>query len=119
MPSLTITTTHGKEAAEKATLAFIIANNAAASDQDTAVFLMAESVWFATPGGADGVQHEGMDPLAKPLGAFVENGGKLWVCGACAKPRGITDDKLVPGAKIMTAANLVERLANGSASLSI
>ncbi len=118
MASLTISTTHGKEQPEKATLAFIIANNAAASDQETAVFLMAESVWFATPGGADGVQHEGMEPLAKSLASYVEHGGALWVCGACAKPRGITSEHLVPGAKIMTAANLVERLASGSASLS-
>lgn len=119
MPNLTITTTHGKEQPEKATLAFIIGNNAAASDQDTAIFLMAESVWFALPGGADGVGHQGMDPLSTTLAAYLDNGGKLWVCGACAKPRGITDDKLVSGAKIMTAANLVERLVTGSASLSV
>ena len=95
MPNVTITTTHGTEHAEKATLAFIIGNNAAASDQDTAIFLMAESVWFGTPGGADGVHHEGMDPLSKTLAAYLDNGGKLWVCGACAKPRGITGEKLV------------------------
>jgi len=93
MPNLTITTTHGKEQPEKATLAFIIGNNAAASDQDTAIFLMAESVWFALPGGADGVVHQGMDPLSKTLAAYLDNGGKLWVCGACAKPRG-NDDSL-------------------------
>jgi predicted peroxiredoxin len=50
--------------------------------------------------------------------SFVKNGGQIWVCGACAKPRGITDKDLVEGAKIVTAASAVEYLASGAASLS-
>jgi uncharacterized protein len=48
----------------------------------------------------------------------VANGGQIWVCGTCAKPRGITDANLIAGAKIVTAANAVERLVAGAASLS-
>jgi sulfur relay (sulfurtransferase) complex TusBCD TusD component (DsrE family) len=25
---------------------------------------------------------------------FIANHGKVWLCGACAKPRGITEDQL-------------------------
>jgi len=49
--------------------------------------------------------------------SFVENGGQIWACGACAKPRGITDADLIPGAKIVTAANVVETLVAGAASM--
>jgi predicted peroxiredoxin len=49
--------------------------------------------------------------------SFVANGGQIWVCGACAKPRGITEQDLIEGAKIVTAANAVQYLASGAASL--
>jgi intracellular sulfur oxidation DsrE/DsrF family protein len=34
-------------------------------------------------------------------------GGQIWACGACTKPRGIGEADLIPGAKIVTAANVV------------
>jgi intracellular sulfur oxidation DsrE/DsrF family protein len=42
----------------------------------------------------------------------------IWACGACTTPRGIKADDLIDGAKIVTAANVVEYLASGVASLS-
>ena len=36
----------------------------------------------------------------------------MWVCGACAKPRNITSDDLIEGAKIIGAATAVEALVN-------
>ena len=32
--------------------------------------------------------------------SFLGNGGQIWACGACTKPRGITEDHLIPGARI-------------------
>jgi len=46
--------------------------------------------------------------------AFVENGGRVWLCGACTKPRGITEDDLVPGASIVGAAKIIEEIASGA-----
>ena len=51
------------------------------------------------------------------MDAFVANGGQIWACGACTKPRGITEPDLISGAKIVTAANVVEYLAAGAATL--
>ena len=53
----------------------------------------------------------------KTLAQFVQAGGRIWACGACTKPRGITPDVLVDGATIVTAAQVVELLASGAASL--
>ena len=118
MTTLTVHCTHGREAAERATLAFVVGNVGASADQDVVVLLTIDGVWLATQGYADEVHKEGFQPLKDVIQSFVSNGGQIWACGACAKPRGITDADLIPGARIVTAAMAVERLASGSASLS-
>ncbi len=118
MAKLLINCTHGQEDAERATLAFIVGNVAASADQEAVVLLTIEGVWNATRGYADDICKEGFQPLREVMQSFVTNGGKIWVCGACAKPRGITDADLVEGARIVTAANAVEYLTSGANSLS-
>ena len=118
MAKLMINCTHGQDDPERATLAFVVGNVAASANQETVVLLTIEGVWNATRGYADGIQKEGFQPLREVIQSFVSNGGQIWVCGACAKPRGITDKELIDGARIVTAANAVEYLASGAASLS-
>ncbi len=84
------TCTCGKEDPERATLAFVVSNVAASADQEAIVLLTIDGVWLATPGYADGIYKEGFQPLKEVMDSFVGNGGQIWVCGACAKPRGIT-----------------------------
>jgi len=117
MASMLVNATHGKEDPERATLAFVVGNVSASADQDTIVLLTIEGVWLATRGYADDIHKEGFQPLKEIITSFVANGGQIWACGACARPRGITDADLIEGAKIVTAANVVERLASGAASL--
>ncbi|MDQ3938026.1 MAG: DsrE family protein [Chloroflexota bacterium] len=117
MPRIIAHGTHGSEDAERATLPFIVGNVAATADQDAAVLLTIEGVRLATKGYADDIQKEGFQPLRELIASFIENGGEIWACGACTKPRGITEDDLIPGAKIVTAAFVVEQLAGGAATL--
>jgi predicted peroxiredoxin len=109
--------THGKEDPERATLPFVVGNVAATADQEAVVLLTSDAVWLATKGYADGVQKEGFPPLGEQIRAFVANGGQLWACGACTKPRGIGEADLIEGARITTAVNVVEYLASGAASI--
>jgi uncharacterized protein len=109
--------TNGKDNPERATLPFVIANVAATADQRAIVLLTIDGVWLATRGYADGVQKEGFPPLHELMKSFVDNGGEIWACGACTKPRGITDDQLIEGARIVTAAMVVEEMVNGAATL--
>ncbi len=118
MSRLLINCTHGREDPERATLAFVVGNVAASADQETVVLLTIDGVWNATKGYADEVCKEGFQPLKEVMQSFVANGGQIWACGACAKPRGITDPDMVNGARIVSAANVVEWLAAGAASLS-
>ena len=116
MSAILVNATHGPDDPERATLAFVIGNVAATADQDAVVLLTIEGVWLAVKGRAGGIAHEGLPPLAEVMSQFVAAGGRIWACGACTKPRGIGPDDIVPGATIVTAAQVVELLASGAAS---
>jgi predicted peroxiredoxin len=106
--------TSGKEMPERAILPFVAANVAATAGLDATVVCTIEAVWLGTKGGAEGVVSNGLPALSALLDEFRANGGKVWLCGACAKPRGITDEHLAPGVTIVGAATIVEAIANGS-----
>jgi predicted peroxiredoxin len=117
MGNILVNCTHGQEDPERATLAFIVGNVAASAEQGAVVLLTIDGVRLATQGCADQVQKDGFPPLSQVLQSFVSNGGEIWACGTCTKPRGITEADLIPGAKIVTAANVVEYLIAGAATL--
>jgi len=48
----------------------------------------------------------GFPPMKDLLASFMEQGGKMWVCGPCIKTRGIDESALIGGATI-TAAGAV------------
>lgn len=108
----------GKEDPERATLPFIVGNVAATADQEAVVLLTIEGVCLATKGYADDIAKPGFPPLREVLASFVANGGQIWACGTCTKPRGIAEADLIEGAKIVTAANVIEYMARGAATLS-
>ena len=106
--------TYGKEAPERATLPFLAANIAATAGQQAVVLCTTEAVWLGTQGGTTGVHSEGLPVLEQLYGEFVANGGEVWLCGACTKPRNITEDKVAVGAKIVGAAKVVEEITLGA-----
>lgn len=103
-----------KDDAERATLPFIAANVAAIAGQQAVVLCTIDAVWLGTTGGTDGVSADGLPPLNELYEEFIGNGGEVWLCGACTKPRNITEEQLAKGAKIVGAAAVVEELVNGA-----
>ncbi|MDP9311159.1 MAG: DsrE family protein [Chloroflexota bacterium] len=110
--------TRGTEDVERASLAFLVGNVALDSGQEATVLLTIEGVRVATVGYADGLQAADFEPLSELVRKFAAGGGRIWVCGACAKPRGITQEHLVDGAQIVGAATAVEALVGGAQTLS-
>jgi predicted peroxiredoxin len=106
--------TWGREDPERATLPFIAANIAATAGQEAVVLCTIEGVRLGTKGGAEGVEATGLPRLCDLMNDFVGNGGKIWLCGACAKPRGITEEHLAGGVNIVGAAKVVEEVAAGA-----
>ena len=118
MGALVVHASHGKEDPEKATLPFIFAKNGVLAGQDVTVIMTSESVWLATRGGADGVQGTGLPPVGEAIAELVAQGGTVWACQTCTKPRGIADDQLIEGVQVGTSMQVVEVLAAGAASMS-
>ncbi|HET9948956.1 MAG TPA: DsrE family protein [Longimicrobiales bacterium] len=116
MARLIVDATRGSEDPERATLPFIVGTTALSADQECTIVLTIEGVRLAVKGYADTIEKEGFRPLRELVEEFVAEGGELWACGACCKPRGITEEHLREGARIVGAANVVEALlvADGS-----
>lgn len=110
--------THGKEDPERASLPFVAANVAATAGQEAIVFCTVEGVWLGTKKATEGIEAKGLAPLSKIYSDFVATGGKVWLCGACTKPRGITDEHLADGAAIVGAAKIVEEIVAGAKTTS-
>jgi len=106
--------TYGKEDPERATLPFVAANIAAAAGQEAIVLCTIEAVRLGTEGGTDGIAQPGLPVLAELYREFVDNGGQVWLCGACTKPRGITEQQLTKGSTIVGAAKVVEEIIGGA-----
>lgn len=114
MAKLIFNCTHGRDDAERATLPFVAANVAATAGQEAVVLCTIDAVWLGTKGGADGIAAKGLPELPKLFDEFVANGGQVWLCGACTKPRNITEAQLTKGAQIVGAAHVVSEIVKGA-----
>jgi uncharacterized protein len=106
--------THGKEDPERATLPFVAANIAATAGQEAVVLCTIDAVWLGTEGGTAGIAYPGLPVLGELYEEFVGNGGRVWLCGACTKPRDITEDMVTKGSTIVGAAKVVEEVIQGA-----
>jgi predicted peroxiredoxin len=106
--------TYGKENPERATLPFVAANVAATAGQEAVVLCTIDAVWLGTEGGTEGIAFEGLPVLSDLYKEFIDNGGRVWLCGACTKPRGIAEEHVAKGATIVGAAKVVEEIVGGA-----
>jgi predicted peroxiredoxin len=113
-----VTLSYAKDNPDKATVAFVIANAAVASDKETLVFLSIEGVRLSQTGYSDGIHEEGFAPLRELMTNFANAGGKIYVCSPCFNKRKLDPNQLVRGAVIVGGAKLVEFLSDGSPCIS-
>ena len=116
--TMCVSLTYAKDNTDKATVAFVVANAAVASDKDTVVFLSTEGVRLAVQGYAGDIHEECFAPLAELMTNFAEAGGKIYVCSPCFKKRSLDETNLIDGAIIVGGAKLVEFLGEGSPCVS-
>ncbi|MCA0406686.1 MAG: DsrE family protein [Proteobacteria bacterium] len=113
-----VSLTHASNDTDKATVAFVVANAAIASDKEAIVFLSIEGTRLSQKGYADTIHEEGFAPLKDLMKGFVEAGGKIYVCSPCFKKRGLDENYLVEGAVIVGGAKLVEFMGEACPSVS-
>lgn len=110
---LVIMATHGPDDPERATIPFVMACAALASDVAVVMGFQADGVRLVHQGEAEAVQAPDFPPLAKLLTDFRELGGVLLVCAPCVKSRDI-GGALVPGAEIVAAARFVAEVTSAT-----
>jgi predicted peroxiredoxin len=102
----------GENNVEKATVAFVVGNGAAGRG-DARIFLTNDAINLAVKGKADGLHAEGYAPVKDLIGGFIEKGGVIWVCKACADAKGLTEDDLIEGAELGGAGHTMAFLDAG------
>jgi cysteine desulfurase len=85
----------------------------AAGRGDARIFLTNDAINLAVKGKSDGLHAEGYAPVKDLIGGFVEKGGVIWVCKACADAKGLTQDDLIDGAELGGAGHTMAFLDAG------
>ena len=109
--------THGPNHPEEATLPFVMACAALASDVEVVLGFQADGVCLVHQGEAEHVAARGFPTLSKLIGDFTELGGKLLVCGPCIKAREIAETDLIGGAEVVAAGRFVSEITSATNSL--
>jgi predicted peroxiredoxin len=111
---LVLMITHGPEDPERATIPFVMAVAALASDVDAVIGLQASGVELAIVGKADKVTAEAFPPLAKLMNDYKELGGQILVCGPCVKSRHIETTDLVDNSEVVAAARFIAEITSAT-----
>ncbi|HEC21855.1 MAG TPA: hypothetical protein ENI95_02940 [Chloroflexi bacterium] len=105
---LIIMATHGPEDPERATIPFVMGVAALASEIDVVIGFQANGVMLVRKGCADHVFAAGFPPLKELMDTYLEEGGKMFVCGPCVQSRQINpEEEFIEGATIVNAATFV------------
>ncbi|MEX0965323.1 MAG: DsrE family protein [Pseudohongiellaceae bacterium] len=103
---------HGANDPERATISLILAVTASKTSE-AVIFATSDACQLCVKGGAHSVQAQGYEAASELLDAFIGNGGKIWLCPACAKARNIGIDDLIDGVEITGAPRSMGFLASG------
>lgn len=98
---------------ERATICFILAVTASKTNE-TAVFVTSDASMLCVKGVTEGMVAEGYEPLKDLMATFVDNGGKIWLCPACVKAKGIAPGDLIDGVEVAGAPKTMAYLAGGA-----
>ena len=110
--------TRGPGEAELATIPFVMAAAALASDVAVVMGFQGDGVELVRSGVADTVAAPGFPPLRKLLDDVRELGGLLLVCGPCINNRGIkAPDDLVDGTEVVAAGRFIAEITSATNSL--
>jgi len=114
---IVIISTTGPENQEKATLPFVVATAAQATDIKVVIILQASSVLLAKKGLSENVNAPGLMPLKKLIDTFIELGGELLLCSPCVKERQIKENELIAGSRLIAAGTVVTEVLSAKTVL--
>ena len=105
---------HGRDDMEKTTIAMTIANVASTKDGKTMMFLTCDGVDLALKNKDPMMPLKGYRGVDDLMESYIANGGKFWVCKACADAKGLTQDDLIGSATLAGASDTISYLEAGA-----
>jgi uncharacterized protein involved in oxidation of intracellular sulfur len=117
MARFIISGSRGTDDPTMATLPFMAAKVASEQGHDVILWLWNEAVTLGRKGTADYVTGVNLTPLKELLVAVQAAGIPLWVCGACAVARQITEADLVASATIKGMPDYIKAVAERDRSI--
>lgn len=112
--NLVFMVTRGPENPELATIPFVMATTALASDMKVVMGFVANGAFLAIQGMAERVHAPGFPPLKELMEIYAEAGGKIYLCGPCMGSRHIEGHELVENAEVVGAATFVSEYASAA-----
>ncbi len=114
---LFIMVTHGPENPELAVIPFVMGNAALSSGIDVVMGFQGNGVMLIRKGCPEHVFAANFPPLTELIEAFLELGGKMYVCGPCVKSRKIDNKDFIEGAKVVNAPTFINEIMTSDKSL--
>lgn len=114
---LVIICTYGGENPEKATLPFVMATAAQASDVEVVVILQSNAVVLAKVGEAEKSSAQGFIPVKELIDTYISLGGTLLLCSPCLKERNIGKEELINGTSIIAAGTVISEVMSARSVL--
>lgn len=114
---MVVIATHAGEDPERATLPFVVANAALASETDVVVILQTTGIWLGVKDYAKFVKAESFPPLKDLVKTYLDQGGRILACAPCMKSRDIKEENLIPGTKVIAAATVVSETTAADTTL--
>jgi len=90
----------------------VLANAALAMGSDAIVWTTLEGVHLGKKGSADDMHSPSFGPVKELINQFVNAGGRIGICPACANTHGVTDENIVENGLWMGAAAVTEAIQN-------
>jgi predicted peroxiredoxin len=107
---------YGSDNPEKATISFILAFTSSKANE-TAVFATAGALDLFLEKSPPSFQAAGYQPIKGLIDGYIENGGSIWICPACIKAKGLSQDDLIDGVEIAGGPKTMQFLATGGKTL--
>jgi predicted peroxiredoxin len=114
---LVIISTIGNEHPEKATIPFVMATAAQATDVEVVIIMQSNAVVLAKTGEAEKVVATGFMPVKQLIETYIDMGGKLLLCSPCLKERNITKEDLINGCEIIAAGTVISEVLSAKSVL--
>ena len=114
---LFIMVTNGPENPELATIPFVMATAAQASDVEVVMGFQGNGSMLSVKCMSDHVNANGFPKLSELIDIYVEGGGKMYVCGPCVGSRQVEKDELIEGATIVGATTFVSESLSADQAL--